>query len=123
MSIEQVVNVVEIAIHKLPYMESLYKQAKDEAEKMQRTIQRLANDIEARKNKISILDKIAFSIEQGSKTTEQRVQELTSQKDILERLIANISNGEGYSKLKQVVKVLKPFYPTTKYSYQSLLQR
>ncbi|SRR5829696_5319167 len=104
MSIEQVVNVVEIAIHKLPYMESLYKQAKDEAENMQRTIQRLANDTEERKNKISFLDRIAFSIEQGSKTTEQRVQELTSQKDILERLIANISNGEGYSKLKQVVK-------------------
>jgi hypothetical protein len=104
MSIEQVVNVVEIAIHKLPYMESLYKQVKDEVEKIQRRIQQLENDIEARKNKISILDKIAFSIEQGSKTTEQRVQELTSQKDILERLIANISNGEGYSKLKQVVK-------------------
>ena len=28
MTIEQVVNVVEIAIHKLPYMESLYQQAK-----------------------------------------------------------------------------------------------
>ena len=28
MSIAQVVNVVEIAIHKLPYMESLYQQAK-----------------------------------------------------------------------------------------------
>ena len=38
MSIEQVVNAVEIAIHKLPYMESLYKQAKEQAEKMQYTI-------------------------------------------------------------------------------------
>jgi hypothetical protein len=45
MSIEQVVNAVEIAIHKLPYMKSLYRQAKDQAEKMQHTIQRLANDI------------------------------------------------------------------------------
>jgi transposase len=43
-SIEQVVNVVEIAIHRLPYMENLYQQSKDQAEKMQRTIQRLAND-------------------------------------------------------------------------------
>ncbi|MDQ3971453.1 MAG: hypothetical protein M3227_07175 [Thermoproteota archaeon] len=39
MKIAQVVNVVEIAIHKLPYMESLYRQFKDQAEKMQRTIQ------------------------------------------------------------------------------------
>ena len=29
MSVDQVFNVVEIAIHKLPYMESLYGQAKD----------------------------------------------------------------------------------------------
>jgi hypothetical protein len=28
MSITQVVNIVEIAIHKLPYMETLYKQLK-----------------------------------------------------------------------------------------------
>jgi uncharacterized lipoprotein YehR (DUF1307 family) len=60
MSIEQVVNAVHRAIHKLPYMESLYRQAKDEAEKMQRTIQRLANDIRALEYKISIIDKIVF---------------------------------------------------------------
>jgi hypothetical protein len=69
-SIEQVVNVVEIAIHKLPYMESLYKQAKDQAEKMQRTVQRLANDIRALELKISILDATAFSSEQECKRKE-----------------------------------------------------
>jgi uncharacterized protein YdbL (DUF1318 family) len=52
MSIEQVANAVEIAIHKLPNMETLYLQAKDQAEKMQHTIQRLANYIEERKKKI-----------------------------------------------------------------------
>jgi hypothetical protein len=41
----------------------------------------LVNDIEARKNKISILDKIAFSREQKCKRAEQRVQELSNQKD------------------------------------------
>ena len=100
MSIEQVTNTLEIAIHKLPHMESLYKQAKEQAENMQHTIQRLANDIEARENKISILDKIAFSSEQECKRTEQQVQELTTQKDRLESLIAKILNGEDYSKLK-----------------------
>ncbi|HKG31895.1 MAG TPA: hypothetical protein VKA91_11545 [Nitrososphaeraceae archaeon] len=104
MSIEQVVNVVEIAIHKLPYIESLYGQAKDQAEKMQRTIKRLANDIVGLERKISTLDKIAFASEQDCKRKHQEIQELTAQKDRLERLIANILNGEGYSKLNQIVK-------------------
>ncbi len=104
MNIEQVINAVEIAIHKLPHMESLYRQAKDQAEKMQRTIQRLANDIRALEYKLSILDKIAFSSELECKRTEQKVQELSAQKDILEKLIANILNGEAYSKLNQILK-------------------
>jgi hypothetical protein len=104
MSIEQVVNIVDIAIHKLPYMESLYRQAKEEIDKIQRTRQHLSNDIKSLENKISILDKIAFSSEQECKRTEQRVQDLTAQKDRLEKLIANILNGEGYSKLKQIVR-------------------
>jgi hypothetical protein len=105
MSIEQVVNIVDIAIHKLPYMESLYRQAKEEIDKIQRTRQHLSNDIKSLENKISILDKIAFSSsEQDCKRTEQRVQDLTAQKDRLEKLIANILNGEGYSKLKQIVR-------------------
>jgi DNA-binding CsgD family transcriptional regulator len=99
MKIAQVVNVVEIAIHKLPYMESLYRQFKDQAEKMQRTIQRLSNDIAAKEYKISLLDKIAFTSEQDGKRTEQRVQELTAKKDRLEKLIAEMLNGEGYSKI------------------------
>jgi hypothetical protein len=54
--------------------------------------------------RISILDNIAFSSELDCKRTEQRVQELSAQKDRLEKLIANIVNGEGYSKLKAIVK-------------------
>jgi septal ring factor EnvC (AmiA/AmiB activator) len=104
MSIEQVVNAVDIDIHKLPYMESLYRQAKDQAEKMQRTIQRLANDIRALELKISILDKTAFSCEQECKRTEQSMQELTARNDRIERFITNILNVEYYSKLKYLVK-------------------
>jgi predicted DNA-binding protein YlxM (UPF0122 family) len=104
MSIEQVVNIVDIAIHKLPYMESLYRQVKDEVNKLQYTRQGLANDIEAKKNKISILDKIAFSSEQDCRRKEQEVQELTEQKERLEKWITNVMKGEAYSKLKQLVK-------------------
>jgi hypothetical protein len=104
MSIEQVANLVDIAIHKLPYMESLYKQVKDEVDKLQCIRHYLSNDIKSLEHKISILDKTAFSSEQECKGTEQRVQELTAQKDLLEKLIANILNGDSYSKLKQVAK-------------------
>jgi hypothetical protein len=104
MSVDQVVNVVDIAIHKIPYMDSLYRQAKDQAEKMQCTIQRLANDIRALERKISILDATAFSSEQECRRKEQQIQELTAEKHRIERLIANILNGEGYSQLKQIVK-------------------
>jgi predicted RNase H-like nuclease (RuvC/YqgF family) len=104
MSIAQVVNAVEIAIHKLPFMETLYRQAKDEAEKMQQTVERLANDIEALELKISILDKIAFSYEQECRRKHQEIQDITAQKNRLEKWITNILNGEGYSKLKHIIK-------------------
>jgi hypothetical protein len=51
-----------------------------------------------------LLDKIALSSEQECNRKEQEVQELTEQKDRIEKLIANILNGEGYSKLNQIVK-------------------
>jgi hypothetical protein len=90
LSIEQVVNAVDIAIHKLPYMDSLYGQVKDQIDKMQRTRQVLANDIAGLERKISILDKIAFSSDQECKRTEQQLQELRDKKDRLEKFIANI---------------------------------
>jgi hypothetical protein len=104
MSIEQVANIVEIAIHKLPYMENLYVQAKDQAEKMQCTIQRLANDIRALEHKISILDATAFSSEQECRRKYQEIQELNDKKERIEKVIGNILNGEGYSMIKQIAK-------------------
>jgi hypothetical protein len=47
MSMEKVANVVHIAANKLPHMESLYNQLKDELDKMQHTRQWLVNDIRA----------------------------------------------------------------------------
>jgi hemerythrin superfamily protein len=106
MSIEQVVNALDIAGDKLPYMESLYGQAKDQAEKMQCTRQYLSNDIQALENKISILDATAFSCEQDCRRKKQELCELKDKKDTIEKLITNILNNdnEGYSKLKQIVK-------------------
>jgi hypothetical protein len=103
-SIEKVAYAVDTDINKLPHMETLYRQAKDQAEKMQRTIQRLANHIAGLERKISILDKTAFSCEQECRRKHQEILELTAEKNRLESLITNILNGEGYSKLKQIVK-------------------
>ena len=41
----------------------------------------------------------ALSCEHGRKRTEQQIQELTIRKDRLEKLMANILNGEDYSKI------------------------
>ena len=71
MSIEQVVNAVDIASHKLPHLESLYEQVKDEIDKLQYIRQGLLNNIAALKYKILTLDKTAFSIEQDCKRKEQ----------------------------------------------------
>ncbi len=73
MSIEQIVNAVEIDIHRLPYMESLYKQVAEEVDNMQLTRQRLTREIETLKNQISILDKTIFSIEQNWKREHQKI--------------------------------------------------
>jgi hypothetical protein len=45
-------------------MESLYEQAKEQANKMIYSRQRLSNDIQALNYKISLLDKTAFTCEQ-----------------------------------------------------------
>jgi hypothetical protein len=74
MSREQVVNAGDISIHKLPHMDNLYRQVKDEVDNLHRIRHGLINDIAARKNKILVLDKIAFSSEQECKRKEQRVQ-------------------------------------------------
>jgi hypothetical protein len=104
MSIEQVVNAIDTANHKLPHMENLYEQVTDQIDKAQRTRQGLVNDIAGLERKLSVLDITAFSCEQECMRTEQRVQGLADKKDKLEKLIANLLNGEGYSMIKQIAK-------------------
>jgi hypothetical protein len=77
MNIAQVVYDIDIAIHKLPIWK-ISRKAKDEAEKMQHTIQLLVNEIRALELKISLLDNIVFSCEQECKRTEQELQEVNA---------------------------------------------
>jgi hypothetical protein len=64
----------------------------------------LANDIRAFEHKISILDKIAFSLEQDCRRKYQEIQELNAQKERIEKWITNVLNGEDYSKIRQFIK-------------------
>jgi hypothetical protein len=74
MTTDHVTNAVEIDIHKLPYMEDLYKQVIHEVDNLQCLSQQLINHIEALKYKLSILDKTALSAEQERKRIEQQLQ-------------------------------------------------
>src|SRR5919112_518954 len=53
MSIDNVVNAVDIAIHKLPYMESLYGQVKEQVDKMQYKIQGSNKDLNTLNDEIA----------------------------------------------------------------------
>lgn len=78
---------------------------------LQYTTQGLVNDIEARKNKISILDMTAFSYEHGCKRTEQQIQELSIRKDRLEnwsQIYWMEKTIQSYSRSSNI------FYPMTK---------
>jgi hypothetical protein len=54
-SIEQVGNVIDIAANGLPYMESLYEQAKEEGDRLQDKREYLQNNIISLSNEISRL--------------------------------------------------------------------
>jgi hypothetical protein len=102
MNIEQVAKAVDIAVNRLPHMESLYLQARDETQNMQNTRQQMLNGMKALEYKILMLDKTAFTCEQDCKRKEQQLQELIDKKDRLEKWIAKISNND--EELKQIVK-------------------
>jgi hypothetical protein len=58
MNIVESVNVVEIAIHRLLILKICIDRLKIRRRRCNRTIQRLQNDIEDRKNKISLIEKL-----------------------------------------------------------------
>jgi prophage DNA circulation protein len=105
MSKEQVAKVVEIAIHKLPYMESLYIQAKDQAEKMQRTIQQLENYLHTLNDEIVSAKALLNSYHGLCERKRQEAENLNNEISRLEALVSRFkSNNEGYSNLRQIAK-------------------
>jgi F0F1-type ATP synthase membrane subunit b/b' len=105
MNIEQVVNAVEIAIHKVPYMENLYKQAKDQAEKMQRTVQRLETYLHTLNDEIASAKALLNSYH---KLCERKRQELENINNEASRIVTLVNrfknNNEEYIEIKKTVE-------------------
>jgi hypothetical protein len=105
MSIEQVIDVVEIAIHNLPYMESLYEQVKDQVDKMQRTIQRLENYSHTLNDEIASAKALLNSYHLLCKGKRKEAENLNNVLSRLEALVSHFKiKDEDYSNLKQIVK-------------------
>ena len=105
MSIEKVANVVEIAIDKLPYMESLYEQVKDQVDKMQRTIQRLENYSHTLNDEIASAKDLLNSYHVLCEHKRQEAEDLNNEISRLEALVSRFkSNNEEYLKINQRVQ-------------------
>ena len=105
MNIEQVVNAVDIAIHKLPYMESLYKQLKDEVDKMQRTRQQLENYLHTLKEEIASAKALLNSYHMLCERKRQEFENINSEVSRIVTLVSRFkSNNEEYLKIKKTVE-------------------
>ena len=94
MNIEQVGVVVDTAINELPYIESLYEQAKDEVGKMQDKRQYLLNEVDFLNDKISKQQRTASALEQNCKRKEdpEITQEFNDPKEIMKIVVASVIN-------------------------------
>jgi hypothetical protein len=92
MSIEQVVNTVDTAANKLPYIESLYEQAKDEVDNLKDRKLYLLKDVDFLSAKISRLQEITYSLEQNCRRRkgEQGIQEFDDANEMTKMFVANI---------------------------------
>jgi predicted transcriptional regulator len=105
MSKEQVAKVVEIAIDKLPHMESLYEQVKEQVEKMQRTRQRLENYSHFLNDEIASAKALLNSYHLLCERKRKEAENLNNELSRLEALVSHFKiKDEGYSNLKQIVK-------------------
>ena len=105
MSIENVVNAVDIDIHKLPYMESLYRQAKDEVDKMQRTRQETENYLHTLNDEITSSKELLQSYHISCQRKRQEVEYLNNEITRLEALVRRFKdNNEEYLRLRRRLK-------------------
>jgi hypothetical protein len=105
MTVEKVINAVDIAIHKLPYMECLYKQLKDEVDKMQRTRQQLDNYLHKLKEEIASAKALLSSYHTLCDRKRQESEHHNNDISRLENIISQFkNNNEEYLKIKKGVE-------------------
>jgi hypothetical protein len=110
MSIENVVNAVDIDIHKLPYMESLYRQAKDEVDKMQRTRQETENYLHTLNDEIASSKELLQSCRISCQHKRQEAENLNNEISRLESVVTRFkSNNEEYLKIQKMVEEVSKF--------------
>jgi hypothetical protein len=94
MNIEQVVNAVDTAANRLPYMEDLYRQAKEEVDNLKDRKLYLLKDVDFLSAKISRLKETIYSLEQNCRRKEgsQGIHNNYNNEEIAKMLVANVLN-------------------------------
>ncbi|MFL6383095.1 MAG: hypothetical protein ACJ72S_17655 [Nitrososphaeraceae archaeon] len=122
MSIEQVENAVDIAIHKLPYTESLYGQVKEQVDKLQYKIQLSENHLHSMNNKIVSANTLVNSYYMLCQRKKQEAENLNNEISRLETLVSRFkSNNEEYLKIKKTVEDVSKFLTNGKVHLQFAL--
>jgi hypothetical protein len=105
MTIEQIGNVVDTDINRLPHMETLYEQVKDEVDKMQHTIQRLENYSHTLNDEIASAKALLSSYHTLCDRKRQESEHLNNDISRLENIISQFkNNNEEYLKIKKGVE-------------------
>jgi hypothetical protein len=94
MGIDQVVNAVDTSANKLPYMEDLHRQIKEEVNKLRGEKLYLLNEVDFLTAKISNLQQTVCSLEQNCKRIEgsQGTHNYYNDEEIAKMLVANFLN-------------------------------
>ena len=91
MSIEQVVNAVDTAANKLPYMEDLHRQVKEEVDDLKDRKLYLLKDVDYLSAKVSRLQETVYSLEQNCRRkAEQGIQDFDDTKEMMIKILSAI---------------------------------
>jgi septal ring factor EnvC (AmiA/AmiB activator) len=93
MNIEEVVNAVDIDIDNLPYMESLYRQVKDEVDKMQLTRQETENYLHTLNDEIASSKELLQSYRISCQHKRQESEKLNDEISRVETLVSRFKNN------------------------------
>jgi len=105
MGLEKVANIVEIAIHKLPFMESLYEQVKEQVDKMQYKIQQSEKDLNTLNDEIASAKALLDSYHILCERKRQELENINNEASRIVTLVNRFkNNNEEYLKIEKTVE-------------------